>query len=79
MRIFNREKNLVLNQIDIFLNEDEIHYLTNMLNELIKKPKIHHVHVNDEKFERELTVSLYTDHNLNEFDQRSREVILKGI
>jgi len=36
-----------------------------------------HVHVNDEEFEHEITVSIYTQDNVKYFDKRSQRLILK--
>ena len=45
---------------------------------LIENHKIHHIHVNDESNQHEVTIALYDNNNLLDFDVRSREVILNN-
>ena len=77
MRILDNANVRPIKQITLYLTMDEAKSLYNQLDKLISKPKIHHIHVEDESFEREITVAIYTDSNISEFDERSRRLIEK--
>jgi len=47
------------------------------LEQLLAEPDQHHAHLDDEDFTREVTLAVYTDQNLSEFDARSRDLIEK--
>ncbi|HWA05188.1 MAG TPA: hypothetical protein VG961_01480 [Ignavibacteria bacterium] len=68
-------------EIELFLTADELSQLSSYANELIERPSIHHVHLSenmDSGNSKEITVAIVTDDNLDEFDERSREVISKN-
>ena len=77
MRILDNANVRPIKQITLYLTMDEAKSLYNQLDKLISKPKIHHIHFEDESFEREITVAIYTDSNISEFDERSRRLIEK--
>lgn len=73
MRILERNSNQVFEEIEIFLTLDEANELRGRLDGLISDLKIHHIHLDSD--DKELTVAIYTNENLDEFDERSRELI----
>lgn len=81
MRIFHRESNQVFEEIELFLTADELSQLSSYANQLIERPSIHHIHLSENiemSNAKEITVTIVTDDNLDEFDERSREVILNN-
>ncbi|MEO8513691.1 MAG: hypothetical protein ABI543_09040 [Ignavibacteria bacterium] len=76
MRILERGTNQVFSDIELFLTMDEALELSGRLEGLISNPKAHHFHLETEG--RELIISMYSEKNINEFDERSKELILKG-
>lgn len=46
-----------------------------MLEELLKKPTIHLIHVNDENVSKEVTIAIYYKNNLKNFDDESQKMI----
>jgi hypothetical protein len=44
----------------------------------LSPPPKHH-YLNDGAYQRELTISIYTEGNLAEFDERSRRLIRDGV
>jgi hypothetical protein len=65
MRILDYETNKTLNDVALFLNQDEAEELIAYLRQLTHRPEIHHVHLSDVKgirIERELTVALEVAH-----------------
>ncbi|HRJ05135.1 MAG TPA: hypothetical protein PK605_12110, partial [Ignavibacteria bacterium] len=65
--------------IELFLTLDEVKELAGRLWGLGDDPKGHHFHLvetEEDKIIKEITVAIVTDNNLEEFDERSREVLL---
>lgn len=83
MRILNRETNQVFDSIEIFLTREEGEELLARMSGLLSNSKTHHIHLDtdeiDGRYERELIVSIYTNNNIEEFDDRSKLLINKGI
>lgn len=77
MRIFERTTNQVFEEIELFLTIDEANELCGRLEGLVSNIKAHHIHMDTDN--KELIVAIYTKENLDEFDERSRELILKGV
>ena len=79
MRIFHRDSNQIFDDIELFLTLDEVKELAGRLWGLGDDPKGHHFHLVEtegDKIIKEITVAIVTDNNLEEFDERSREVLL---
>jgi hypothetical protein len=77
MRILDEDNDRSLKRITLFLTADEANSLYNQLGKLLSKPKTHHLHVEDENFEREITLAIYSASDLLKFDERSRKLIEK--
>jgi hypothetical protein len=75
MIIYNREIKKIYGDMEIFLTKDEAFYLQSMLNELINKPQIHHIHINNKCYNKELMIAVYSNDNLSEFDKESKVLI----
>jgi len=61
MKILDYETNKTLNDVAIFLTQDEAAELAVFLNRLVDKPQIHKVYLSEivkNRLERELTVSI---------------------
>lgn len=81
MRILQRETNKALDTIEIFLTLDEAKKLSGILKHMVEHPESGHSHLEADLvgnvFQKELTVAIYTDNNLDEFDERSKKLILE--
>ncbi len=77
MRIIDDINDRPLKQVTLLLTPDEANSLHKQLGDLMSKPKIHHIHVEDEKFEKEIMVLIYTPSNISDFDERTRRLIEK--
>ena len=81
MRILHRDTNQVFDDMEIFLTMEEANELIAHLSGLIEQPEYGHVHVfGDEKdgvLYKELTIAIYTEDNLDEFDDQSQKLILE--
>lgn len=77
MRILDEDTNSAIKRVSLFLTREEAESLRKQLDTLIAKPKNHHVHVEDESFEREITIAMYSKGDVSQFDERSRRLIEK--
>jgi hypothetical protein len=77
MRLIDEVNNHALKQVTLFLTIEEASSLVKQVADLLVKPKLHHVHIEDDEFKREITVAIYTSSNMSQFDERSRKIIEK--
>lgn len=75
MRMLDNETGNTLENVTLYLNPDDLRQMQHALNQLSDDPSEHHVHLNDESYQRELTVAVYTKDNLMSFDERSRKLL----
>lgn len=75
MIIYDRANKLSFSDIEIFLTKEELSYMHSMSGELLKKPEIHHIHLNNIDNSKEITFALYSHENINEFDEESKILI----
>ena len=75
MRILDNETGKPLVDIGLYLTPSEAREMSHALDHLLTKPEDHHIHLNDEGYQREVTLAVYTEGNLNEFDEQSRRLI----
>jgi len=78
MRIYDRESKRELKSVTLFLTPEETDELGQSASDLAVNPANHHHYIQDAKFEREITVAVYTSTNAAEFDAESRRVIANG-
>jgi hypothetical protein len=78
MRILDIDSNRALTNVCIYLTPSEAKEMLGYLEQLVNEPDSQHIHQNDRDYEREITVAVYTDDNLNQFDERSRRLISQG-
>lgn len=75
MRILDETSDRALKRVSLFLTPEEAKSVAGQLEGLISKPGLHHIHIEDEGFEREITIAIYTQSNISKFDRRSRLLI----
>lgn len=77
MRIYDEDKDRVLDSIILYLTQEEAYQLKSSLKEMIEQPDKHqHTHIDDEEYQHEITVTIYGD-DLSSYDARSRKLILE--
>ena len=77
MRIFDNKGDRTIKSVSIFLSVEEAKELKDSLAILIKEPFKKHLHVNDDKFEHEITVSVNTDEVIESYSERFKKVIVE--
>ncbi len=79
MRILDNESDKKLNDISIFLSNEEVIQLRGYLNQLLENPQLQHQHLSSDDYQKEITICLYDEKNLNHFDQRSIKLIKEDL
>ena len=79
MRILDYRTDKALEDICIYLTPSEAKQMLGLLEEFVSGQIEHHEHFYDENYEREITLAIYTEKNLKEFDERSKKLIIEGI
>lgn len=82
MRILDETDRSALDSVTIYLTPTEARQLASYLEDLADDPVgLHHSHMEDiegDRVVREITVAVYIDENLDQFDARSRRLIETG-
>src|SRR5262245_61840533 len=79
MRILDEDHDKALNRITLFLTLSEARELSDKLHGLLKGSENHHEHIPSDDFKKELTVTVYENHPLDSFDERSQRLISDDI
>jgi len=79
MRILDNQTSRALEDICLYLTPSEAKEMMHYLENLLANRDEHHAHINDSSYQREVTLAIYTEDNLNQFDERSRKLIIEGI
>ena len=69
MTIINKDDCLTLNRVTLLLTMKEAKSLQSQLGELISKPKIRDVHIGNMNSEGEISVAIYTESNISQYDE----------
>ncbi len=75
MKIYDSDSKRTLKNVTLFLTPEEAAELGDSASDLSSHPEKHHHHVSDADFNKEIIVSVYTDKNLEQFDEESKRVI----
>ena len=78
MRLLDVDTGKPLRDVCVYLTPLEARQMLGYLKGLVNGRVEHHAHVNDDSYEREVTIAVYTERNLDQFDERSRKLILEG-
>ena len=78
MRILNLSDSVPLNSICVYLTPAETTQMIGYLEQLLAEPEQHHAHLNDDEYQREITLTVYQPEYLDEYDERSKKLILTG-
>jgi len=75
MRIMDGDSMAALEKVTLLLTPEEARELADAARDLVSKPEVHHHHVPDAEFRREITLAVYTPENLNTFDAETKRVL----
>ena len=75
MRILDESSDKKLDRVSIFLTKEEAIQLKGYLNQLLDNPKLQHSHFSSSDFQKEITICLYDEQDLEHFNNRSKILI----
>jgi hypothetical protein len=75
LRILDDESDRKLDSVSIFLTKEEATQLRGYLNQLLDNPALQHSHLSSVDCQKEITVCLYDEKNLDNLNQRSIKLI----
>lgn len=76
MRILDQDNDKKLDNILLFFTEQEASEMRDSLNILLSEKSGHH-HINNEDYQKEITVCMYEENNLDNFHPRCKKLILE--
>ena len=80
MRLLDCDSNARLENIIIYLKKNEVTELIGALENLLSSEEnASHHHVNDLEYTHEITVTMYNESNLTDFNQRSIQLIQQDV
>jgi len=77
MRIFSDEDNKKLDEVSLFLTKDEARQLQGYIEEMLDNSENHHFHLSTDDFQKEITICLYDQSQLEGFNSRVRKLIIE--
>jgi hypothetical protein len=79
MRILDEDGDKSLNAVTLYLTKSEASELKNSLEQILSDPVNRHEHISSSDYKKEVTISIYDTDHLDQFDQRSRKIILEDL
>ncbi len=76
MRFLDIKKNKKLDKLLVCLTYEEAEELLNSLSEILKG-KSQHEHIQSDDFLKELTICIYDFNNIDNFDSRTKKLLLE--
>ncbi len=77
MRILNLNDSTPLSNITVYLTPAEATQMIGYLEQLSAE-RGEHFHLNDDVYQREITLTVYQEEHLDGYDERSKKLILTG-
>ena len=75
MRILDEDSNNSFNRVVLYLTKFEASELRDSLNNIINNPEGSHEHIPSCDYKKELSICIYDDKNIGDFNKRSQELI----
>ena len=75
MHIYDSHSDKTLDDVILYLTPEEANELYDGLARIMKQPRGNHVHVNNDDYQRELTVCIYRKEDIETFDEKSRQML----
>jgi hypothetical protein len=77
MRILDEDNDKSLDRVTLYLTNSEASELRDALETLLTDSSNRHEHIPDAEYKKELTVCIYDQNILNQFNERSKKIITK--
>jgi len=75
LRILDDKSDKALDVVSIFLTTEEAKQLQSYLDQLLANPKMNHVHLSSNDYQKEITICLYDEKDLEAFHPRAIKLI----
>jgi len=75
LRILDNESDNKLDNVSLYLTKEEVLQLRKYVNKLLENPQLQHVHFSSKDYQKEITICLYDENELSNFDKRSKILI----
>ena len=77
MRILDMNSNKALNNICVYLTLSEAKNLMSSIEDLLEDKLEPHVHIYDDIYQHEITITIYDEKNLHSYNERSKKLIFE--
>lgn len=77
MRMLDEDGDRKVDRLTLYLTQAEAEELRDSLEGVLKGPRGNHAHIPSADFQKEVTIVIYDDGQLDEFDERSKRLILE--
>ncbi len=79
MRMLDGERDIAIDNLTLYLKKSEAIELLGSLKRIIEAEDYGmHIHVSEDSYQREVTVLLYDENNIDSLNERSKKLILEG-
>ena len=78
MRLLDVDTDRAISNICVYLTPAEAKEMLGSLEELVGSPETHHFHLDDAEYKHEISIAVYSDQNMSQFDERSKRLIVDG-
>lgn len=76
MRILDNDSNKKIDDITLYLKKRELIQLRSYIDQLLEDPQLQHSHLSSSDYQKEITLCIYDEENLEGFNERSKKLIL---
>jgi len=77
MRVLDEDRDVKVDNLSIFLTKDEAIQMIGYLEDLVKNPSSHHAHLTSEDYQKEITICIYDQQNIDSFHPRAKKLIVE--
>ena len=75
MRLLDIDHDQAFNNLGLYLTPVEARQMIDYLQSLLADPDANHAHLNDSAYKHEVTLFIYTDSNIQYYDEHSKRLI----
>jgi hypothetical protein len=75
MKIYDCENKRIVTDVCLYLTPKEAENMSTVAHNLSKHPESQHTHITNDDSSVEITIAVYTEQNLNQFDKESIAII----
>jgi hypothetical protein len=79
MRLLDEDSNKKLDRVTLYLTRSEAEELRDDLERILANPRGNHAHLSSKDFRKEITICIYDDTMLNDFNERSKKLIKEDL